>query len=135
MLYVKCFTYSATHQFSADGILKYFLIFLRKQDSTFHANCLQVTNCFLEQIRKLSWIFCLLKIAQRVLSINFQQIIFWIIFLIFPRISNRDSLHKKLCWLQKKRKKISSNILSAKTAQRVVKIWGTSKLHLHWATF
>ena len=43
MLFVKFFTQSAKHQFSTDSILKYFLIFSRKQDLTFHANCLQLS--------------------------------------------------------------------------------------------
>ena len=36
MFYVELCTKSAKHKFSAD-ILKYFLIFARKQDLTFHA--------------------------------------------------------------------------------------------------
>ena len=42
------FTQSAKHPFSADGILKYFLILPWKQDLAFHANCLQMSS-FLEK--------------------------------------------------------------------------------------
>ena len=50
------FTQSDKHQFSADDILEYFLLliiiiffFFRKQDLISHANCLPMSNCFLEK--------------------------------------------------------------------------------------
>ena len=51
-------------------------------------------------------------------------------------VSNRDSLRampNSVGW--KKNKKVSSNILSAEIAQRLVNARGTSKLLLHWTIF
>ena len=56
----------------------FFLIFLRKQDMTFHANCLlwrqfawTVKSCFLGKIRKISSIYHLLKMP-RVVKVKLQ---------------------------------------------------------------
>ena len=85
------------------------------------------------------------EIAHRVLNINFQKIKFWNNFLIFPRkldlTFHENYLQQrqfpwdvKFCWLEKIRK-VSSNILSAEIAQKVVKVRRTSILLLHCATF
>ena len=59
---------------SADN-LNIFVFFPRKQNLTFHANCLQMSNVYWKK-NKLSPICCLLKMS-RVLTINFQQMTFF----------------------------------------------------------
>ena len=85
------------------------------------------------------------EIAQRLLSINFQEIISNIfhifsgnrIWQFMQIVSNRDSLHEiSNHFVYKTIRKVSSNILPAENAQlRVVRVKETPKLVLHWATF
>ena len=63
-------------KFGANNILKYFLIFPRKQDSTFRANCVigdnlhDVPSCFPGKIRK---ILSFAELAQRVAMVKFES--------------------------------------------------------------
>ena len=77
---------------------------------------------------------------SRVLTINFQQMTFFIM-LLFSQVTGFDiscilSQLETVCMkcqilLAGKTKKVSSNILSADIIQRVVKVRGTSNLLLH----
>ena len=122
---------------SADN-LNIFVFFPRKQNLTFHANCLQM-SCLLEK----KTITNMLS-AENVQSANHQfsaDDIFEIVFLFFSQVTGFDisctlSQLETVCMkcqilLAEKTKKVSSNILSAGIIQRVVKVRGTSNLLLH----
>ena len=86
--WLKCLTFSQLSinglalrvKSSADNILKcFFLIFLRKQDLIFHANCLQWrqfawdVNCLLGKIIKTIINLSSAELAQRVVKVNLNQ--------------------------------------------------------------
>ena len=92
-------TFIILGEFHRWQILKYFLIFF--QETGFDISCILSPNVKLFSGRK-KWINMLsTEIAQRVLTINFQQMTFWKFFFsenwiwhFMHMVSNRDSLHE-----------------------------------------
>ena len=118
---------------SADN-LNIFVFFPRKQNLTFHANCLQMSNVYWKKINYRQYVVCwkcpecLPSIFSRLHFLNSFLFFFsgnWIWHFMY-NVSTRDSLHEMSNSVGWKTKKVSSNILSADIIQRVVKVRRTA---------